>query len=170
MTMVRSNAVQREAMDFRNMATGFGVWLSAAAIDTILNTAVHAGRRETGGILIGRYDAEGWVAEVVEATSKPRGSRAGWWWFRRGSVGLRELLEARWADGFHYLGEWHFHPGASPAPSGTDVRSMREISTDFTYQCPEPILVIIGGKPPHSWDLSVSVFRGGAHIPLARSA
>ena len=74
--MVRSNAMRPEAMEFRNFASGYGVWLSSTAIDTILATAAQAGSRETGGILIGRYDAEGWMAEITEATSKPRGSRA----------------------------------------------------------------------------------------------
>jgi proteasome lid subunit RPN8/RPN11 len=135
---------------------------------SILATAVKAGRRETGGILIGRYDADGWMAEVVEATTKPRGSRAGWWWFRRGNAGLRELLSARWCDGYHYLGEWHFHPGGSSQPSGTDLHSMREISADPAYQCPEPILAIIGGRPTHRWELSVSVTRATTHLPLTR--
>ena len=168
-TMVRSNAVQRESMEFRNTATGFGVWLSAAAIDTIFNTAFHAGRRETGGILIGRYDAEGWMAEIVEATSKPRGSRSGWWWFKRGTTGLRELLAARWTEGCHYLGEWHYHPGGSPAPSDTDIASMREISADPVYQCSEPILVIIGGRPPRQWNLSVSVVRRDTLVSLSHA-
>ncbi len=167
--MAQSNAVQPESMEFRNSASGYGVWLSATAIDTILATAAQAGRRETGGILIGRYDAEGWMAEVIEATSKPRGSRAGWWWFRRGTTGLRELLAMRWADGYHYLGEWHYHPGGSPAPSGTDIVSMREISVDPAYQCPEPVLVIIGGRPSRWWNLSVSVVRGETLVNLSRA-
>ncbi len=167
--MVRSNAMWPDAMEFRNFASGYGVWLSSTAIDTILATAAQAGRRETGGILIGRYDAEGWVAEVIEATSKPRGSRAGWWWFRRGTSGLRELLAARWADGYHYLGEWHYHPNGSPAPSGTDIVSMREISVDPAYQCPEPILVIIGGRPPQQWKLSVSVVRRETLVSLSHA-
>lgn len=167
--MARSNATRHKSMEFRNFASGYGVWLSSATTDTILDTAAQAGRRETGGILIGRYDAEGWMAEVIEATSKPRGSRAGWCWFRRGTSGLRQLLAARWVDGYHYLGEWHYHPNGSPVPSSTDIRSMREISADPAYQCPEPILVIIGGRPPQQWKLSVSVVRRETLVSLSHA-
>lgn len=155
-----------ESMEFGDGR--FRVWLSSNGLATLLSTAGRAGRCETGGILIGCYAADGWTAEVVEATSKPRGSRSGWCWFMRGNVGLAELLEARWRDGYHYLGEWHFHPGASPTPSETDIRSMRRIASDPAYQCRQPILVILGGTVDAIWELSVSVFDGEEIFPLIK--
>lgn len=145
-----------ESMEFGDGC--YRVWISSAALATLLSTAGKAGRRETGGILIGRYDADGWTAEVVEATSKPRGSSSGWWSFKRGNAGLAELLQERWRDGFHYLGEWHFHPGAAATPSETDKRSMRRIASDPAYQCRQPILIIVGGNVDAAWELSVTVF------------
>jgi len=159
-----------EAIGFRDPSgSRYAVWLSSATVGAILAACGQAGRRETGGILIGRYDADGWAAEVLEATPKPRGSRAGWWWFNRSKRGLAEMLADRWADGLHYLGEWHFHPGASPEPSHTDVDTMLRIAADADYQCAQPILIILGGAPTKAWNLSASIFPSGRRVPLIRS-
>ena len=53
------------------------------------------------------------------------------------------------------LGEWHFHPGARPVPSDTDLRQIREISESPDYSCPEALLVIIGGDPARAWEVGV---------------
>lgn len=135
------------------------IWISPEAIGTMLNAASKAGRRETGGILIGRYGPEGWSADVVEATPKPKGSRSGRCWFQRSSFGLADLLERRWGEGLHYLGEWHFHPGNAPTPSNPDIRAMRRVASDEAYRCPAPILVILGGSPKYEWRLSATLFR-----------
>lgn len=165
--MARSCAMKAEAMDFCDPAgSGYAVWLSMGAVASILAAAEEAGRRETGGILIGRYDQDGWTAEVVEATPKPPGSHAGWSWFHRGNGGLRELLAARWAAGHHYLGEWHFHPGGATAPSDTDKTTMWRIAADAAYQCPQPVLVILGGAAPARWSLSATIFQQGSYIRL----
>ena len=160
-----------EAMKFVDSAgSNVGVWLSSAAVESMLTTARKAGKRETGGILIGRYDPDGWMAEVVEATPKPRGSKSGWWWFTRSNSGLAALLERRWNEGYYYLGEWHFHPGGAPTPSERDKRSMQRISSDPAYQCPQPILVILGGTIDATWNVSVTVFNPGTPISLTNGA
>jgi proteasome lid subunit RPN8/RPN11 len=143
------------------------VWLSPYAITTMLTAANSAGRRETGGILIGRYSSRGWIADVVEATPKPKGSRSGWFWFQRSSTGLATLLEERWRNGLHYLGEWHSHPGGQPVPSGLDIRAMRAIACDGSYCCPAPILVILGSANS-IWSFSATLFREGQIVDLER--
>jgi proteasome lid subunit RPN8/RPN11 len=133
----------------------------------MLEAAIKAGRCETGGILIGRYGAEKWSADIVEATPMPEGSRAGWFWFQRSKKGLAGLLEARWSEGFYYLGEWHFHPGGAPTPSGPDIRAMQKVAQDKAYRCPSPILLILGGRPKTRWSISATLFRDGQviHFP-----
>lgn len=133
----------------------------------MIEAAVKAGRCETGGILIGHYGAERWSADIVEATPKPNGSRAGWFWFQRSKNGLARLLEDRWREGFHYLGEWHYHPGGAPTPSAPDIRAMQTIARDEAYHCPSPILVILGGRPRTGWSISATLFRDGQVIHLA---
>ncbi|HCM3801602.1 TPA: Mov34/MPN/PAD-1 family protein [Klebsiella variicola subsp. variicola] len=70
-------------------------------------------------------------------------------------------------NGLYYVGEWHFHPGGSPEPSGDDFRSMTSIAANPDYQCLEPVMIILGGDPAGSYSLSASVFpRGDAPIRL----
>lgn len=138
---------------------GFTVVVEQQTLSVILNSCIKAGRRETGGILIGKYDSAGWRATVVEATPKPRGSSAGWFWFRRGNAGLRDLLQDRWQNGLHYIGEWHFHPGGSPEPSVSDFKAMKKIALNENFQCKEPLLVILGGDPKGNWELSATIVR-----------
>ena len=123
----------------------FEVLIMPDAIAAMVSAATKAGRKETGGILIGRLENDGATAVVFEATSKPRDSSFGWSWFQRGARGLKALLARRWAEGSHYLGEWHYHPFSSPLPSGSDRTAMADISGDGRYCCPEPVLAIIGG-------------------------
>jgi integrative and conjugative element protein (TIGR02256 family) len=101
-------------------------------------------RKETGGILIGRYSADLALAVVVRATAPPSDSRAGATWFERGIVGVDKLLEQAWENGLHYLGEWHFHPGGLPHASASDRAEMRKIASDKETRCTTPVLVILG--------------------------
>lgn len=135
----------------------FSVILTDTAIQAMVNACSEAGRKETGGILIGHIEKDGRTAVVLEATPKPKDSTFGGFWFKRGSKGLRKILLDRWQVGKHYLGEWHFHPNGSPQPSRSDYAAMAKIAADKRYQSPQPILVIIGGNPPKHWEASVTV-------------
>lgn len=145
---------------------GASVWLSVDAIRTMLLVSRRAGRQETGGILIGRYSPNEQFADVVEASLRPKGSLSGWFWFQRSKEGLASLLADRWRSGYYYLGEWHFHPGAAPDPSGPDVRAMQKISRDPAYHCEQPLLIILGGNPEKNWSLSATLFRSGQAIRM----
>lgn len=110
--------------------------------------------------MIGRYAPSHDLAIVEEATPPPPGSRSGWSWFHRSPKGLSQLLAARWADGFYYLGEWHFHPGGSPGASSADLQAMKAISRDESYRCPEPLLLIVAGDPTERWIFTAFVVPG----------
>lgn len=159
--------VEEAEIRFESRTTKVAVVLRATAFATIREQALAAGGKETGGILIGRYDVTGDIAIVSEATSRPRDSKSGWSWFQRGASGLKDLLRKRWSRGDYYLGEWHSHPGAAPDPSGNDVNEMRSISRDPTYDCPKPIM-IIAGTPFRTVRLSASVFESGSLLTLQR--
>lgn len=145
----------------------FGALLGVDPLQAMLNQAAASGHSETGGILIGRYSNAGAVATIADATAKPPGSRFGLSWFTRGNKGLKKLLEARWSDGDHYLGEWHFHPGGSASPSGPDEVAMRAVASDERYRCREPLLAILGGWPGREWAVTLTVFPVNENpIPL----
>ncbi|MNL67941.1 hypothetical protein D3C87_1925910 [compost metagenome] len=45
--------------------------------------------------------------------------------------------------------------------SSIDVKQMNAISTNQLMNCPEPIMIIIGGDPKQKYSVSVSLFMKG---------
>ncbi len=129
-----------------------------------------ANRKETGGILIGKYTDDLSRAIISLVSGPPSDSKSGRTWFIRGINGLRKLLDKCYKSaGSYYLGEWHFHPFASPSPSTQDIQQMLAIAKDRKYNCPEPIMIILGGDPnTNSATLYICVFqRSGSIIHLS---
>jgi len=116
---------------------------------------------ETGGVLAGTYSGDHKCAHITSFSSAPPDSESGGSWFRRGIQGLQKWIDKQWRSKSYYLGEWHFHPFAPPAPSGTDITEMKSIATTESYKCPEPLLVIIGGDPAQAWQIRAFVFPRG---------
>ena len=127
----------------------FGLRIEAEAWNEIDRLCTAAGRRETGGILVGSYTSDRSTALVTEAAPPPPDSSRGRWTFVRGVVGLRELLNRRWAGSRrrYYVGEWHFHPTKVLRPSADDIQQMGIIASTRSYRCEQPILVIVGMPP-----------------------
>lgn len=152
-----------EALDglYSDAEGRFQVLLERSALERALAAFSAAGRKETGGVLIGRYEDDGAVAIVAEATASPRGSFFGAFTFCRAPGRLRSLLAKRWSEGQHYLGEWHSHPGELPEPSGRDHETMVKIAADHRYACREPLLLILGESSDGGKLLSLHVFPRG---------
>lgn len=126
---------------------GLRLVMADGIIDRMVADRAAAGRKETGGILVGRYleDRSSAVIEDIRGTRKSRGWFAR---FRRGVGSLQNYLDNQW-DGHrrYYIGEWHSHPAGPPSPSTQDDRQMHTIAADEEYRCPEPILVIVADGP-----------------------
>jgi len=123
---------------------------------------------ETGGIILGRYSDDLKYAEILRVLGPTSDSASGGSWFIRGIRGLNRLLRTLWMlRKDYYLGEWHYHPNASPKPSLIDIAQMKVIARSESYNCPEPILIIIGGDPQGEWSMSINVFlRSGEPISV----
>lgn len=122
--------------------------------------------KETGGILIGHYSVNLNTALITLITGPPPDSKAGKTWFHRGVKGLWDILQQSLnCSNTYYLGEWHFHPFASPTPSLQDLRQMKQIALDKKYNCPEPVLIILGGEPGH-FNIRSFVFPKGVCIEM----
>ena len=143
---------------FRSPDKRFDVQISQAELAKAVKQCGKAGRKETGGILVGRYTAAHDCAIVTSVSDAPRDSCAGGTWFRRGVAGLQRWLNGLWKSKIYYLGEWHFHPFALASPSGDDLAEMRSITNTESYHCPEPILIIVGGDPKKVWHVKVFVY------------
>ena len=139
----------------------FGIRIPLTVLRRVIGWCEESEGRETGGLLVGRYAEGQRVAVVTEALPAPSDSKRGQTWFVRGIRALNAKLKWRWNSGRgYYLGEWHFHPGGAPVPSGPDCAQMRSISESASYSCPEPILLIIGGTTP-DFDVRSYVFPRG---------
>lgn len=136
------------------------VELKAKAWHQIDQKCRRARGRETGGILVGSYSADGRRAVVERASGPGKGSTATPTRFFRGTGGLQSWLTRLWKrNSGYYLGEWHLHPGGRPDPSRLDREQMQRIANDPAYNCPEPVLVVVGGYPPVECELVVEVYR-----------
>lgn len=103
---------------------------------------------EVGTSLVGHYTDDGFEAFVLELAPLSPDSKGTRTSFYRGVDGLRTFfakLRCAFKGKRHYVGEWHSHPDAAPSPSQTDDRHQLAIAADTKTDCPECILVILGG-------------------------
>lgn len=150
---------------FTSDRSGLAIELAEHAWDELAIRVRGDSLRETGGILIGSYNAAGTTVYVTRTTSQPADSQAGTTWFKRGIRGLARLLRLASADGQHYVGEWHYHPRGSPEPSPTDVLQMRKLAAE-PGGARAPVLIIIGGHPEDGLSVSASIVVGTDFLRL----
>lgn len=145
----------------------FGARVSEAVMAKVRAFCVKANGLETAGILVGTYNMNHDCAVVTDASDAPPDTRRGRTWVHRGVAGLQQWLHQLWnSERRYYLGEWHFHPDHDPTPSGDDFHQMKLIADAHSYQCPEPLLMIVGGNQD-CWRTRVLVCpRGAPHVEL----
>lgn len=131
--------------------------LRESALQEILKQCSNSGKLETGGTLIGYYSDELDTAIVTQISHEPKDSIKSHFGFIRGTQGLAGLLKSLWKSRRYYLGEWHFHPFASPNPSKNDMQALEEVATNDKYDCSAPLLLIFGGDPNKSYKCRVFV-------------
>jgi integrative and conjugative element protein (TIGR02256 family) len=147
-------------LEFWSIDRKFGLILQEMHVSLLLALCAQSKPHETGGILAGFYTTAHDCAVVTAVSRAPSDSRHGKTHFFRGVRGLQRWIDYLWRRKHHYyLGEWHFHPGGPPRPSFTDTEQMKKFAASSDYQCPEPILVIIGGTPPETWTVGTYVFQ-----------
>lgn len=100
---------------------------------------------ETGGMVCGYYSDNLLQATITEFCEPPKDSILGRSTFSRGIVGTENYLKEKWIEGQYYLGDWHLHPYSNPIASGQDLKQLEINSRDKSLNCPEPIMVIVGG-------------------------
>lgn len=150
-------SMNKQGRSFISQDGAYAVQISKQVELDLVDKIAAAKSVETGGIIIGAYNSTRNCALVSLVTDPPPDSKAGMTWFYRGLKGLQELINKKWKNNLYYLGEWHFHPFATANPSATDIGQMIKNSRDVKYQCPEPILLIIGGSK-EAYEIRVFVF------------
>lgn len=143
-------------MVFFNSDTHLKIELPIEQLNIMHNLCDKSNPYETGGILIGSYSDDSLTAHISEVTNSPNDSVKKKVLFKRGINGLQKKLDTLWKDSQYYLGEWHYHPNSLPTPSHSDIEQMISLSYNIKLNCPEPILIILGGNK-NKWLLSVIV-------------
>jgi integrative and conjugative element protein (TIGR02256 family) len=149
----------------------YGLRVPSRILEKMLVFCRMAEGMETGGILVGYYNRAHDCAIVTDSSAAPEDSFCGRRSFWRGISGLQMWLLFLWnrTRRRYYLGEWHFHPRASPEPSSTDVAQMKQNARDPSYNCPEPILLLLAGDPNRNWSVrSFICIRGNDIIELSQ--
>jgi integrative and conjugative element protein (TIGR02256 family) len=161
----RSNPAPSDR-SFHSTDRRYGLVLGCEQLAKILEICSASDHLETGGILVGSYNEAHDLAIVSDVSGPPPDSKRGPTWFFRGVRGLQTWIERLWKGKCYYLGEWHFHPGARPDPSGTDKSQIHDISRSAGYHCPEPLLVIIGGSVTENWEIAAFVAPRNAPLTV----
>lgn len=139
--------------------------ISRSLLRKLRRLCVASAPRETGGILVGSYNEARTMAIITDVVSATTDSLSTPNSFRRGVEGLPAMLSQIWGKNRYYLGEWHFHPSASPQPSRQDVAQMYDIATDANYRCANPIMLIVGGGR-RRWRYSLHVVEDEMLVEL----
>lgn len=125
-----------------------------------IDNHIRESNKETGGVLCGYYTEDKVSAVITDFLEPTKDSILGIASFVRGVSGLKEILAEKWKEGEYYLGDWHLHPYSAPIASGQDISQLIQNSKDSSLKCPEPIMVILGGK--HNNEIKVYVcFNNG---------
>lgn len=143
----------------------YGVKISNQKLQYLHDLCKKSHPCETGGILIGRYSENLKWAEIMAATGAPMDSRRTPYAFIRSTKGIPALLKSAWKKRQYYLGEWHYHPDSSPKPSEIDLKTMYNLSKNEDLNCPEPVLLIIGGRQ-FDWCQYIGVYTRNQEIEL----
>jgi len=74
-------------------------------------------------------------------------------------------IQQLFAEGLHFVGDWHTHPQAKAAPSPCDLNSMAECYRNSTHELDAFVMVIVGtsGVPDGLW---IGMHTGNQHIEL----
>lgn len=133
-------------------------------------------QKEAGGQLFATFKPGVTTIERVTGPRKTdQRSRTG---YRPDRKAEQREIDAMYAEGFHYVGDWHTHPEQIPFPSQLDNHSMVDCFSKSTHQAEGFLLFIVGnGDPPSCLSVSIatrsglsSLIRVTAADPLARKA
>lgn len=99
--------------------------------------------REIGGQLFAQFVDE---LMLIKVATVVRGSRFRFA-FQPDRRSEQKEIEQYFAEGLHYVGDWHTHPEANPQPSTPDIRKMRGIFNESEHQLPFMVMAIVGLAP-----------------------
>ncbi len=124
--------------------TAFGhVELSDDVLDTLYcHRQLKATSSEAGGQLFARFDTNTMV--ILRATEPTVRSRRGRTFFLPSRRDEQKEIRALFAEGLHYVGDWHSHPEPFPEPSSADIAKMQGIYSESQHELNCMVMLIVG--------------------------
>lgn len=124
---------------------------------------------EAGGQLFARMNSREWIVEL--ATGPRQSDFRSRFAFRPDRCAERTEIETLFANGLHYVGDWHTHAEDLPTPSGSDLKSMSDIVSKSKHSLDGFLMLIVGRSefPKGLW--ASKHFRDGSYmrLPIERS-
>ena len=151
-------------LNFRLGASGQSLTIS----DEVLNHfSKHRQRRcwsrEAGGQLFA--EIKGVDIVIAHATGPRRGDSRSRFTYRPNRRLEQREIDRYFAQGLHYVGDWHTHPEPRAVPSSEDLRSMRECVRKSRHRLNSFVLVIAGTAEVPS-GLHISLHTGSNVVVL----
>ena len=108
------------------------------------------------------------VEEVTEPQRKDRRWRFGFW---PCNTIQQRIIDNRFKEGLHFVGEWHTHPELHPHPSGLDFTSMENCFLQSRHELKALIMVILGtaSAPDGLW-VSLHNRKGSRRLKLTAAS
>ncbi|HEX3055044.1 MAG TPA: Mov34/MPN/PAD-1 family protein [Gaiellaceae bacterium] len=137
------------------------VWIDERLLSEMEADASEHSPRETGGMLLGYWSAQG---QAVITKTIPGGPGAVRMRTRFEPDGLwqQEILDEIYLRSGRittYLGDWHSHPVGVLRPSGRDKSTAKEVAKSQSARAPRP-LTLIGVEVGGGWKWGVFRYRG----------
>lgn len=113
--------------------------------------------REAGGQLFATFD--GPDVTVRKVTGPRRTDRRGRRHYEPDRAAENSEIRKMYADGLHFVGDWHTHPEKRPTPSALDAQSLAECVRHSHHQLHAFFLIVVGCEAPPN-GLHVSIHDG----------
>lgn len=144
--------LRRIALDTRPMrsfdAPGWTVLVSESLLEQLALQRNERLPAETGGVLLGAFDADRQLIYVVAHIPSPVDSIEQADGYVRGAFGTAEAVQAAAAATLgmlRYVGEWHSHPDGVPViPSADDMALFSHLVEGMEVEGHPPVMLIVG--------------------------
>lgn len=165
--------IERGAFVWRSSDERHTVILEYPVLEKMRQLAAQHFPNEVGTALVGCYSDDGFIATIKDLAPLAEDSYGSHRYFVRGVKALAQYFTRvfKKSNGLmHYVGDWHSHPNSVANPSPMDDENQSAVSADLAADCPESILLILGGNSREFEDIQAYVYsRKSGRIDLFRA-
>lgn len=102
-------------------------------------------KRESGGLLFAK-NLDGNEIEIILASRPDKLDQRGCFSFKPNAKAAQKLINEKFVDGMHYVGDWHTHSQTNPIPSTKDIKTISDIYQKSDHHLNHFIMVILSAS------------------------